>query len=118
MQRESQKQMANLIAIPVAKEVKTMEVTLGQRMEKLLKEHVDEIMVHLQEDNTKRENMERERTEQMMTLISNILNKDMPAAFEKSAKKELASIGSSIARYISPTIEKAISTAVTETFQV
>ena len=118
MQREFQKQMGNLISIPVAKEVKSMEVTLGQRMEKLLTAQVDEIMVHLQEDNAKREIMERERTEQMTTMLSNIFNKDMPAAFERSAKKELASIGSTIARLVTPSIEKAISSAVSETFQV
>lgn len=117
MQRDFQKQLGTILAVPIAKEVKKMEVSLGQRMEKLLKAHADAIWARLQEDNVKREKLERDRAQQLTSMLSNHLSKDMPGALEKALKKELSSIGSHVTRLVIPSIEKAISTAVNESFQ-
>lgn len=117
MQGEFQKQMGAILAVPVAKEVKRMEVALGQRMEKVLKAHVDAMWARLQEDNAKREKLERDRAQQLTSMFSNLLNKELPAALEKATKKELSSIGSYVSRLVTPSIEKAISVAVNESFQ-
>lgn len=117
MQKDFQKQLGTILAVPIAKEVKKMEVSLGQRTEKLLKAHADAIWARLQEDNVKREKLERDRAQQLTSMLSNYLSKDMPGALEKALKKELSSIGSHVTRLVIPSIEKAISTAVNESFQ-
>lgn len=113
-QRDLQKQMAVVVAVPVAKEVKRMEAALGQRMEKVLKAHVDAMWARIQEDNAKRDKLERDRLQQLTSLLSNALNKDLPAALERAVKKEM---GPSVAHLITPSIEKAIFSAVTDCFQ-
>lgn len=117
MQRELQKQMPVMVAIPVAKEIKRMEAALGQRMEKVLKAHVDAMWARLQEDNAKREKLERDRVQQLTSMLSNSINKDLPAALERTLKKEMSLIGPSVARLVTPNIEKAISVTVNECFQ-
>lgn len=116
-QRELQKQMPVIVAVPVAKEVKRMEAALGLRMEKVLKANMDAFWARIQEDNAKREKLERDRVQQLTTMLSNAINKDFPTAMERTLKKEMSLTGPSLARLVTPSIEKAISVAINESFQ-
>ena len=118
MQKELQKQMATMLTISIAKEVKRVEVALGQRMEKVLKAHMDAMWARLQEVNAKLEKIERDRVQQLSSFLSNSINKDLPVLVERAVKKEFAAVGPSVARIVAPSIDKAISTAVSEAFQV
>lgn len=112
-QKELQKQMAGTVAVPIVKEGKRMEAALGQRMEKLLKAQVEALWARIQEENAKREKSER----QLSTILTNTLNKELPATFERLLKKEIGNLGSSVARLVTPSVEKAISNSINDAFQ-
>ncbi|WCJ32543.1 Enhancer of mRNA-decapping protein 4 [Euphorbia peplus] len=116
-QREMQKQMSNMVAVPVSKECKRLETSLGRTIEKTVKANTDALWARFQEENTKNERLLRDRTQQITNLISNFVNKDLTGILEKTVKKELASVGQAVARTMSPVIEKTISSAIIETFQ-
>lgn len=116
MQKELQKQMSVMVAVPVAKEGKRMEAALGQRLEKVVKAHVDAMWARFQEENAKREKADRERVQQLTSLLNSI-NKDLPATLERVLKKEIGSLGPTVARIVTPTLEKTISTAINDSFQ-
>ncbi|KAH7285370.1 hypothetical protein KP509_33G025800 [Ceratopteris richardii] len=117
MQRDFQKQLQLMQAVPVAKELKRVEVVIGQRMEKVLKAHMDALWARLQEDFSKREKVEREQMQHLSSFLSNYLNKDLVSALERALKKELSTIGSSVARLVAPNVDKSITMAVMEAFQ-
>ncbi|KAL3643287.1 hypothetical protein CASFOL_014102 [Castilleja foliolosa] len=117
MQKEIQKQMAVMVAGPITKEGKRLEAALGRSMEKAVKANSDALWARLQEENTKQEKAARDRMQQLSNMISNCLNKDLPAIIEKTVKRELTTVGQSMARSITPTIEKTISTSIAESFQ-
>ena len=117
-QKEMQKQMSNLVAVPVSKECKRLEASLGRNMEKAIKANTDALWARFQEENAKSEKLLRNRIQQTTTLLTNFSNKDLPAMLEKAVKKELGSIGSTLVCTLSPVIEKMITTAITESFQV
>ncbi|XVF75135.1 hypothetical protein PTKIN_Ptkin13bG0163400 [Pterospermum kingtungense] len=119
MQKEMQQLMnANaFVSAPVNKEGKRLEVSLGRSIEKVVKANTDALWARFQDENAKREKLERDRTQQITNLITNCVNKDLPSMFEKSLKKEIATIGPILARAITPTLEKSISSAITESFQ-
>uniref|UniRef100_A0A2P2J640 Uncharacterized protein n=1 Tax=Rhizophora mucronata TaxID=61149 RepID=A0A2P2J640_RHIMU len=117
MQREMQKQMHTMISVPVSKEAKRLEGSLGRSIEKLIKANTDALWARFQEENAKHEKLERDRVQQITNLIMNCINKDLPAALEKTLKKEIASVGPAVARAVAPTLEKGISSAITESFQ-
>uniref|UniRef100_A0A0V0J0S6 Putative enhancer of mRNA-decapping protein 4-like n=1 Tax=Solanum chacoense TaxID=4108 RepID=A0A0V0J0S6_SOLCH len=117
MQKETQKQMEMMVAVPVTKEGRRLEAALGRSMEKSVKANSDALWARLQEESAKQEKSLRDRTQQITNLISNCLNKDMPGLMEKLMKKELAAVGQAVARSITPTIEKTISAAISEAFQ-
>uniref|UniRef100_F6H690 Enhancer of mRNA-decapping protein 4 n=1 Tax=Vitis vinifera TaxID=29760 RepID=F6H690_VITVI len=54
---------------------------------------------------------------EITSLITNSLNKDLPAILEKIVKKEIVAIVPTVARTITPIVEKTISSAIIETFQ-
>lgn len=118
MQKEMQKQMNVMVSVPVTKEGKRLEGSLGRNLEKVVKANNDALWARLQEENAKQEKLERDRIQQVTNLISNYVNKDLPAQLEKILKKEVSSIGPTVARSISQIIEKTISTTITESFQV
>lgn len=118
MQKDTQKQMEMMVAVPVTKEGRRLEAALGRSMEKSVKANSDALWARLQEECAKQEKSLRDRTQQMANLISNCLNKDMPGLIEKLMKKELAAVGQAVARSITPTIEKTVSVAISEAFQV
>ena len=113
-----QKQMNAMVSVPVTKEGKRLEGSLGRNVEKVVKAHTDALWARLQEENAKQEKLERDRTQQITNLISNYVNKDMVSVLEKIIKKEISSIGTTITRSLSQVIEKTISSAITESFQV
>ncbi|BFI30389.1 enhancer of mRNA-decapping protein 4 [Marchantia polymorpha subsp. ruderalis] len=117
MHKELQKQMTVMVAIPVSKEGKRMESALGQRMEKLLKAHVDAMWARIQEENVKKEKLERDRVQQLTSLLSNSLSKDLPATVERIFKKELTTIGPVIVRLVTPSVEKTTLAAVSDALQ-
>lgn len=91
---------------------------LGQRMEKVLKANVDAVWARLAEESAKREKQERERMQQVTSLLTNFMSKDMPVVLERGLKKEIAAIGPAVAQSIAAPIQKSVSAAVSETFQV
>ncbi|CAK7323379.1 unnamed protein product [Dovyalis caffra] len=117
MQKEMQKQMNTLISVPVSKEGKRLEASLGRSIEKVVRANTDALWARFQEENTKHEKLERDRIQQLTNLITNCINKDLPTALEKNLKKEIAAIGPAVARAITPILEKSISSAITESFQ-
>ncbi|XVF28094.1 hypothetical protein REPUB_Repub14bG0165100 [Reevesia pubescens] len=117
MQKETQKQMNAIVSAPVNKEGKRLESSLGRSIEKVVKANTDALWARFQDENSKHEKLERDRTQQITNLITNCVNKDLPALFEKSLKKEIAAVGPVLARAITPTLEKSISSAITESFQ-
>ncbi|XP_045805523.1 enhancer of mRNA-decapping protein 4-like [Trifolium pratense] len=117
MQKEMQKQMNVMVSVPVTKEGKRLEGSLGRSMEKVVKANADALWARIQEENAKKEKLERDHVQQITNLISNYINKDMSSLLEKIIKKEVSSIGTTITRSLSQNLEKAISTAVTESFQ-
>lgn len=117
MQKEMQKQISILVAVPVTKEGRRLEATLGRSIEKSVKANADALWANIQEENAKHEKLLRDRTQQTTNLI-NSLNKDLPAILEKTVKKEIAAVVPAVARTITPVVEKTISSAITETFQV
>jgi hypothetical protein len=118
MQKDMEKRLGTLISAPLAKEGKRIEVSLGRTMEKSVKANIDAMWARVQEDNTKREKAERERMQQFANLVTSSINKDFPATLEKSLKKEISSLGPAVAQAITPTIEKCLVSAVSDTVQV
>ncbi|KAI4306266.1 hypothetical protein L6164_029559 [Bauhinia variegata] len=117
MQKEMQKQMTMMLAVPVTKEGRRLEAALGRNMEKAVKANTDALWARVQEENAKSEKLLRDRVQQISSLISNFMNKDLPAILEKTVKKEIAAVGPAIVRTITPAIEKTISAAIAESFQ-
>ncbi|KAL4185874.1 hypothetical protein AMTRI_Chr10g232980 [Amborella trichopoda] len=116
MQKEMQKQMTAMISVPVAKEGKKIEAAIGRSMEKLVKANMDALWARFQEENAKHEKAERERAQQITSLITNFTNKEVPAMLERT-KKELATMGPTVGQAITPVIGKMVSSAIAESFQ-
>ncbi|XP_057983446.1 enhancer of mRNA-decapping protein 4-like [Malania oleifera] len=117
MQKELQKQMTVMVAVPVTKEGRRLEAALGRTMEKAVKANADALWARFQEENAKHEKLVRERTQQTTSLITNFMNKDLPAMLEKTVKKEIAALGPAVARTITTTVEKTISSSIVDSFQ-
>ncbi|KAF0935609.1 hypothetical protein E2562_035067 [Oryza meyeriana var. granulata] len=117
MHKDLQKQLGTIVSAPLAKEGKRIEASLGRTMEKSIKANLDALWVRFQEENAKREKAERERVQQMITLITSSISKDLPATLEKSLKKEISSLGPVVARAITPIIEKCSASAVADSIQ-
>lgn len=118
MQKEMQKQMTMMVAVPVTKEGRRLEAALGRNLEKAVKSNSDALWARIQEENTKSEKLLRDRIQQVTGLISNFMNKDLPVILEKTVKKEMASVGQAVVRAMSPAVEKIISSSIVESFQV
>ncbi|KAE8734233.1 hypothetical protein F3Y22_tig00000778pilonHSYRG00381 [Hibiscus syriacus] len=117
VQKEMQKQMNAIVSAQVNKEGKRLEASLGRSIEKAIKANTDALWARFQDENARQEKLERDRMQQITNLVTNCINKDLPAMFEKSLKKEIAAVGPVVARAIIPTLEKSISSAITESFQ-
>ncbi|CAI0440372.1 unnamed protein product [Linum tenue] len=117
MQKDMQKQMNAVISVPVSKEGKRLEASLGRSVEKVVKANTDGLWARLQEENAKREKLDRERYQQLTNLLTNFMNKDFPSALEKVLKKELAGVVPAVARAVTPVLEKTVSSTLAESFQ-
>lgn len=118
MQKELQKQISVMVAVPVNKEGKRVEASLGKNMEKSVKANSDALWARFQEENAKQEKLLRERTQQILNLVTNSLTKELPVVLEKMVKKEIAAVGPAVSRTLTTAIEKTVSTAIAEAFQV
>ncbi|KAG2688741.1 hypothetical protein I3760_09G109400 [Carya illinoinensis] len=116
-QKEMQKQMNVIVSGSVIKEGKRLEGSLGRSMEKVVKANTDALWARFQEENTKQEKLEQDRLQQITNLMTNYMNKDLPAMLEKTLKKEIALVGPAVVRAITPVVEKTISSAVMDSFQ-
>ena len=103
--------------MPVTKEGRRIEAAIGKSMEKTYKTNSDVLWARTQEEFAKQEKSNRERNQQISALVTNGY-KDLLAAMEKMLKKETSALVSAVARAVSPVIEKTVSTAITEAFQV
>uniref|UniRef100_A0ACD5VBQ2 Uncharacterized protein n=1 Tax=Avena sativa TaxID=4498 RepID=A0ACD5VBQ2_AVESA len=117
MHTDMRKQMNTIVSAPIAKEGKRIETSLGRNLEKSMKANVDAMWARFQEENARHEKAEKERTQQIATLITTSINKDIPSMLEKSLKKEISSLGTTCARTIAPIIEKSLSSAVSDSLQ-
>lgn len=117
-QKEMQKQMNVIVSGSFSKEGKRLEGSLGRSMEKVVKANTDVLWARFQEENTKQEKLEQDRLQQITNLMTNYMNKDLPALLERTLKKEIALVGPAVARSITPVVEKTISSAVMDSFQV
>ncbi|EOY11894.1 Transducin/WD40 repeat-like superfamily protein, putative isoform 1 [Theobroma cacao] len=116
-QKEMQKQMSNIVNLPVTKEGRRVEAALGRNIEKAIKANTDALWARFQEENAKNEKLSRERAQQMMSLITNFINKDLAVMLDKAVKKELTAVGPAVIRTITPAIEKTVTSVITESFQ-
>ncbi|XBI08994.1 hypothetical protein VPH35_136645 [Triticum aestivum] len=117
MHTDMQKQLNTIVSAPIAKEGKRIETSLGRNIEKSIKANVDAMWARIQEENARHEKVERERMQQISTLITTSVNKDIPAILEKSLKREISLLGPTIARTTTPIIEKSLSSAVSDSLQ-
>ncbi|KAK8950324.1 Enhancer of mRNA-decapping protein 4 [Platanthera guangdongensis] len=117
MQKEMPKQISTAVAGPITKEGRRVEIALGRSMEKSVKANADALWVRFQEENAKHEKAEWDNLQHITSLITNLINKDLPSVMERTLKKEIASIGAAVTRSISPLIEKTISSAIVDSFQ-
>ncbi|KAL9259879.1 Varicose-related protein [Drosera capensis] len=116
-QKEIQKQMTTMVAAPVMKEGKRLETALARAMEKAAKGNADALWARFQEEKAKNEKLIRERTQQILNLVTNFANKELAAILEKIMKRELATVSANVARTVTPVVEKAIASSITESFQ-
>lgn len=116
-QKEIQKQIPVVAMVPITKEGKRIETAIGKSMEKIHKANSDTYWARTQEELAKQEKSNRERYQQISTSASNG-HKELLAASEKLLKKEMAAVIPAVGRSVTPIIEKAVSTAVSEAFQV
>ncbi|KAI3755948.1 hypothetical protein L1987_55758 [Smallanthus sonchifolius] len=115
-QKEIQKQIPGMVAVPVTKEGRRIEAAIGKSMEKTYKTNSDALWAHTQEEFTKQEKSSRDQSQQIFGLVTNGY-KDLLAALEKMLKKETSALVPAVVRSVTPVIEKTVSTAITEAFQ-
>ncbi|CAA3020049.1 enhancer of mRNA-decapping 4-like [Olea europaea subsp. europaea] len=116
-QKDMQKQMTGMVAVPVTKEGRRLEAALGRRMEKVVEANADAMWARFQEEIAKQEKASRDHTQQLTNMINNCISMDLPSIVEKTFKKEITAVGQAVARTIIPSIEKTVSTSITEAFQ-
>lgn len=111
------KQMSEIVCTPLTKEGKRLESALSRSTEKFIKTNMDSFRADIQEENAKKVKAEKEHMEQLTNLITNCINKDIPAVIERVIKKEISALGQVLARSITPSIEKCISSSISDSFQ-
>ena len=106
-----------MVANTITKEGRKIEAAIGKSMEKSYKANSDAVWARTQEEFAKQEKSNRDHNQQVSALVTNGY-KDLLATFEKMLKKETSALVASVVRSITPIIEKTVSTAITEAFQV
>lgn len=104
-------------AAPITKEGKRIEAAIGKSLEKLNKANSDAYWARFQEEFAKQEKSNKDHHQQISNSASNG-HKEFLAASEKMLKKEMAAVVPVVGRSVIPIIEKAVSAAVSEAFQV
>ncbi|KAK4744078.1 hypothetical protein SAY87_010390 [Trapa incisa] len=117
MQKEMKKHITATVNAPVTKEGRRLEASLARSMEKSVKANNDALWAHFQEECVKNEKLLQDRVQQIINVLGNFMNKELPAALERIVKREIASVQTSVLRSISPAIEKLVVSAITESFQ-
>ncbi|KAI3804718.1 hypothetical protein L1987_26471 [Smallanthus sonchifolius] len=115
-QKEIQKQIPGLVAVPITKEGRRIEAAIGKSMEKTYKTNSDALWARTQAEFTKQEKSNRDGSQQISGLVTNGY-KNLLAALEKMLKKETSALVPAVVRSVTPVIEKTVSTAITEAFQ-
>ncbi|XP_071701630.1 enhancer of mRNA-decapping protein 4-like [Rutidosis leptorrhynchoides] len=116
-QKELQKQIPVLLTVSTTKEVKRIETTLGKSMDKLYKANSDSQWGRTREEFSKMEKSNRDRHQQISGLVTNGYQ-DLLSAWEKMLKKEMAMLVPAVVRSVTPIIEKTVSIAISEAFQI
>ncbi|GAB2284815.1 hypothetical protein Dimus_019268 [Dionaea muscipula] len=116
-QKEMQKQVSVLVNVSITKEGRRLEAALGRSIEKAAKANSDALWARFLEENAKNEKLIRDRTQQILNVVTGFVNKDLVAVLEKTIKKELATVSATVSRTVTPVIEKAIASSITESFQ-
>lgn len=98
--------------------VACVQGALTQRIEKVLKANADSVWARLAEENVKREKQERDRAQQITSVLNTFMTKDVPLALERGFRKEFLALGPTLANNIVPPLHKALSSTVTDIFQV
>ncbi|KAG2305725.1 hypothetical protein Bca4012_085295 [Brassica carinata] len=117
LQKEMSRQLSNAVNGAVTKEGKRIEVALGRVVERSSKSNADALWARLQEETVKNEKAMRDNSQQIVNALTNFMSKELNAMFEKTIKKEFATIVPAIARALTPAIEKTVSSSITESFQ-
>lgn len=117
MQKEMKKQMTATVNLPITREGRRLEASLGRSMEKTVKANNDAFWARFQEESFKNEKMVQDRMQQITNLLNNLMNRDMPAILDKIVKKELTTVQQSVVRAIMPAVEKTVSSAIADSFQ-
>ncbi|XP_031405107.1 enhancer of mRNA-decapping protein 4-like [Punica granatum] len=97
-------------------EGRRLETSLAQTMEKIVEANSDALWARFQEEN-KNEKLLQDRVLQRINILANFMNKDLPATIERIVKREVATVQTNVLRAITPAIEKTIVSAITESFQ-
>ncbi|XP_024388151.1 enhancer of mRNA-decapping protein 4 isoform X2 [Physcomitrium patens] len=116
IQKDWQKQIPVMVAVPVAEEAKRLEGAFGQHMEKVVKANMDAMLARVNDENVRREKQDIDRAQQVSTLLNNLLDKDMPIALE-CGLKELSGVGPKISQTLLLPLQKSLLTGVAEALQ-
>lgn len=116
-QKEMQNEVSALVNGTITKVARKLEATLGRSIEKAAKANSDDLWARFHEENAKTENLIRDRMQQVLNAVTSFANRDSVGILEKTMKKEMATMGATLARTITPVIEKAITSSVAESFQ-
>lgn len=118
VQKELKKQMTATISVPVTKEGRRLETSVARSMEKIVKANIDALWARFQEENVKNQKLLQDRLQQIINVLGNFMNKDLPAALERIVKREVALVQTNVLRAVTPVVEKIVVSAITESFQV
>ncbi|KAL1204879.1 Varicose-related protein [Cardamine amara subsp. amara] len=116
-QKEMPRQLSNAVNGPIIKEGKRLEVALGRMIERSSKSNADALWARFQEETVKNEKALRDHAQKIVNATTNFMSKEFNAMFEKTIKKEFATICPALARAVTPVIEKTVASAITESFQ-
>ncbi|KAK4752650.1 hypothetical protein SAY87_021448 [Trapa incisa] len=118
MQNEMKKQITATVSAPVTKEGRRLEASLARNIEKSVKANNNALWAQFQEESIKDEKLLQDRVQQIINVLGNFMNKDLPAALERIVNREIASFQTSVlCSIIAPAVEKLVVSAITESFQ-
>lgn len=113
-----QMQMNVMVSQLVSEEGRRLEAFLSRNIEKSMNASMDALWARFLEETAEREKSQGELTQQSKTLFNNCFNKKLPSLLEKTVKKEIAALGPVIALSIKPILEKIVTLATEESFEV